>query len=126
MEPHPKIRLAIKRMYTYFTVRLTFKKEVAEILQTVGVRRCDNLLPALFIFFMSVFSKSLQTKWRKRKISTAQFMRVLADELMERVNSPVTHSRVKRTIPTAPDQSSTYSRSYTLTMEHSSLPAKRT
>ena len=76
----PKIRLTIKPMYTDLTVCLTFEKKVAEISQTVGVRQGDKLLPLLFLFFMSVFSKSLETEWRQSRTSTAQFIRVSVDD----------------------------------------------
>ena len=68
-------------MYIDLKVCITFEEEVAEISQPVGVRQGDNLSPVLFLFFMSAFSESLGTKWRQNGISTAQFMRVLADDV---------------------------------------------
>ena len=51
----PKMRSAIKRMYTDLKVKISVEDKTAEISQTVGVRQGDNMLPVLFLFFMSAF-----------------------------------------------------------------------
>ena len=72
---------AIKQMYTGLTVRFAINKEVAKIPQTVRVRQGNIYLPILFLFFMSTFGKPLEAKWEQSGFSTAQFMRVSADDI---------------------------------------------
>ena len=78
----PKMRSAIKRMYTDLKVKISVEGKTAEISQTVRVRQGDNLLPVLFLFFMSAFAESLEKEWRQSNIKTAQFMRASQDYIM--------------------------------------------
>jgi hypothetical protein len=55
----PKFVAAIKTMYTNLKVVLKIEKEVKEIMQSVGVRQCDNMVPDLFLFLMSAAAETL-------------------------------------------------------------------
>ena len=56
---------AVERMYMDLTVVLKLGKSIAEISLSVGVRQGDNMAPALFIFLVSAFAKSLEAIWEK-------------------------------------------------------------
>ncbi len=44
---------------------LKIKKEIQEILQSVGVRQGNNMAPVLFVFLMPAAAKTLEVKWRE-------------------------------------------------------------
>jgi hypothetical protein len=66
--PPPKFVAAIKTMYTDLKVVLKIDKEMAEIMQSVGVRQGDNMAPVLFLFLMSAAAETLEPAWRQANI----------------------------------------------------------
>ena len=96
----PKIRSAIKRMYTDLTVRITLDGVSAEIPQTVGVRQGDNLSPVLFLFFMSAFAESLETEWEHQGLSKAEFMRTPVEEVGNDFGQLTSHPLIDSNCPT--------------------------
>ena len=64
----PKFVAAIKTMYTDLKVVLKIDKEIAEIMQSVGVRQGDNMAPVLFLFLMSAAAETLELAWRQANI----------------------------------------------------------
>jgi hypothetical protein len=59
----PKFVAAIKTMYTDLKVVIKIDKELAEIMQSVGVRQGDNMAPVLFLFLMSAAAETLEPAW---------------------------------------------------------------
>jgi hypothetical protein len=58
---------------------LNIKNEVAEILQSVGVRQGDNMAPVLFLFLMTAFAQTLEIEWKKLGIPVLSVM-IAGDE----------------------------------------------
>jgi hypothetical protein len=75
----PKFATAIERIYCNNTCVLKIKHEIAEILQSVGVRQGDNMAPVLFLFLMTAFAKTLELVWKQLKIPILSIM-TAADE----------------------------------------------
>ncbi|KAL7526390.1 hypothetical protein ACHAXR_001469 [Thalassiosira sp. AJA248-18] len=69
----PKLRDAIKRLYTNLKVILKIGKGKAEITQSVGVRQGDNLSPVIFLFLMTAFVETLEAEWTVTGLAKAKF-----------------------------------------------------
>ena len=60
--------MAIERINKDLVVILKIKREVVEIPQSVGVRQGNNMAPVLFLFLMSAFAETLESKWKNAGI----------------------------------------------------------
>ncbi len=77
----PKFVAAIKTMYTDLKVVLKIDKEIAEIMQSVGVRQGDNMAPVLFLFLMSAAAETLEPAWRQAGIEVLTVAHTPDDEI---------------------------------------------
>ena len=52
-----------------------------EISQSVEVRQGDNMAPVLFLFLMSAFAKTLESKWKIARIAACTVRSVVGSKL---------------------------------------------
>ncbi len=76
-----KFVASIHTMYTNLVVVLRIKKEIQEILQSVGVRQGDNMAPVLCLFLMAAAAKTLEVKWRETGIAVLKVVHSSNNEL---------------------------------------------
>jgi hypothetical protein len=68
-------------MYTDLKVVIKINKELAEILQNVGVRQGDNMAPVLFLFLMSAAAETLELAWRQANIEVLTVAHTPSNEI---------------------------------------------
>ena len=71
----PKFCSAIRRTYKDPTVVLKLGKNIEEIMQEVGVRQGNNMVPVLVLFLMSAFAESLELIWEENGLKFIKLKR---------------------------------------------------
>ena len=71
----PKLRSAIRRMYSDSKVRLILGDTDISISFEVGVKQGDSVAPVLFLFIMMAFAETLEKEWVKSGLHMMQFKR---------------------------------------------------
>jgi hypothetical protein len=77
----PKFVATIEKCYQNLIVILKIKKEVVKLPQTIGVRQGDNMAPVLFLFLMSAFTETVETKWKTARIDVCTVRSITGPEL---------------------------------------------
>jgi hypothetical protein len=76
----PKFVAAIEKCHQNL-IFVLIKKEVVKLPQTIGVRQGDNMAPVLFLFLMSAFAETLETKWKTAGIDVCTVRSITGPEL---------------------------------------------
>jgi hypothetical protein len=77
----PKFVTSIHTMYIDLVVVPKTKKEIWEILQSLGVCQGDNMAPVLFLFLLSAAAETLEVKWHEAGIAALKVVHMHNDEL---------------------------------------------
>ena len=71
----PKLRSAIRRVYTENKVRLLIGKTDLSIPFEIGVKQGDSVAPVVFLFVVMAFAETLEKKWVKKDLHMIRFKR---------------------------------------------------
>ena len=71
----PKLRSAIRRMYSDSKVRLILGDTDISISFEVGVKQGNSVAPVLFLFIMMAFAETLDKEWVRSGLHMMQFKR---------------------------------------------------
>ena len=98
----PRFVLAIEHIYKDLVIVLKIVKEVMEIPQSVGVRQGNHMAPVLFLFLMSAFAETLESKWKNTILVFARSDRLLASNKRQAKDAYVAISQRNTCPPTSP------------------------